>query len=109
MDIPDNAKPASRAPSHTTQNKSIAGRPAVPSLTVGTSRSSAPSVLASNIRIVGVRPRPDSVKVKTEPAPGIALYSDGGLSDYDETIGKEREAAVNSPPKGKKQVTSEVS
>jgi hypothetical protein len=100
-DIPDSAKPVSRAPSRTTQTKSIAGRSAVPSLTSGTSRSSAPSVLTNDIT------RPDAVKVKAEPK--IALYFDGGLSDCDETIGKEREAAVNSPPKGKKRVTSEVS
>jgi len=33
----------------------------------------------------------------------------GGLSDQDETIGTEREAAVLSPPKGKQRVTSAVS
>jgi hypothetical protein len=57
--------------------------------------------------VVGHRTRPDSVKVKAEPE--IALYSDAGLSDYDETIGNEWEAAIKSPPKGKKRVTNEVS
>lgn len=103
--VPVSAQPVSRAPSHTTQTKSIAGRSAIPSLTSGTSRSSAPSVLTNNVRIVGHRIRPDSAKVKPEPEPEHG----GGLSDYDETKGNEREAAINSPPKGKKRVTSEVS
>jgi hypothetical protein len=108
-EIPASAKPVSQAPSRTTQTKSITRRSVVPSLTSGTSRSSAPSVLTNDVRIVGHRTRPSSVKVKPEPEPEMALYSDGGLSDRDETIGKEREAAINSPPKGKKRVTSEVS
>ena len=53
------------------------------------------------------------VKVKAEtgrePELEMALYFDGGLSDRDEMIGKEWEAAINSPPKGKKRVTNEVS
>jgi hypothetical protein len=50
----------------------------------------------------------DSVKVKAESAT-LSLQYDGGLSDNNEMRGEEREAAINSPPKGKKQVTSEVS
>jgi hypothetical protein len=50
------------------------------------------------------------VKVKAEPAPdAITIYSNGGLSDNDETKGEEHEAAIKSPHKGKKRVTSEVS
>ena len=37
------------------------------------------------------------------------VYDDGGLLDNDETRGEEWEVAINSPPKGKKRVTSEVS
>ena len=37
-----------------------------------------------------------------------AVISDGGLSDYNETNGTEWLAAVNSPIKGKKRVSSEV-
>ena len=49
-------------------------------------------------------------KVNGEPAAeAIAVMSDGGLSDNDETHGEERLAAIRSPPKGKKRVTSDVS
>jgi len=51
---------------------------------------------------------PEPVKVKAEPI-DAGVDSDAGLSDNDETKGSEREAAVNSPPKGKKRVTSDVS
>jgi hypothetical protein len=51
----------------------------------------------------------NSVKVKAEPLPTLSLQVDGGLSDNDERRGEEREAAINSPPKGRKRVTSEVS
>jgi hypothetical protein len=50
----------------------------------------------------------DSVKVKAELSPTLSLHIDGGLSDNEERRGEEREAAINSPPKGKKRVTSEV-
>jgi hypothetical protein len=93
-----NGKPTSRA------SKSIFSH--VPSLTTGASRSSAPSVLTNKVKIFSHQVS-DSVKVKDEPAPMISLF-DGGLSDNDEMRGEEREAAINSPPKGKKRVTSEV-
>jgi hypothetical protein len=50
---------------------------------------------------------PAPVKVKAELI-DTGVDSDAGLSDNDETKGNEREAAVNSPPKGKKRVTSAV-
>ena len=104
--IPSNAKPPSQAPSHVIATTSSRPKSIVPSLTSGSSRSSAPSVLTNDVRIVGHRTRPDWVKVKAETRPEpeleMALYFDGGLSDHDETIGKEQEAAINSPPKGKK-------
>jgi len=37
------------------------------------------------------------------------MYYGGGLSDNDEMRGEEWEVAINSPPKGKKWITSEVS
>jgi hypothetical protein len=72
----------------------------------GASRSSAPSALTDNIKIIS-RPSSNQVKVKVE-ADMLYLSDEGGLSDNDELGGKEREAAINSPPKGKKRITSEV-
>lgn len=66
-----------------------------PSLTIG---SSAPSILSDNVKIM----------VKTEPGPAISTYNNGGLSDSDEIRGEERDFAINSPPKGKKRINSEV-
>jgi hypothetical protein len=81
----------------------------VPLLTSGTgSCSSAPSVLADNVKIISHQAL-DSVKVKAELSPTLSLHIDGGLSDNDKRRGEEWEAAINSPPKGKKQGTSEVS
>jgi hypothetical protein len=75
------------------------------------SRLSAPSVLSNSVKIIDRQPASDVVKVKIEPVLRKTLtYQDydGGLSDNDEMMGVEREAAINSPPKGKKRVTSEV-
>jgi hypothetical protein len=47
-------------------------------------------------------------KVKAEPA-AETIFSDGGLSDADEVKGEEREAAIKSPPKGRKRVSNDVS
>jgi hypothetical protein len=99
--VPTTAKPTSKAPSSVAKSN-------IPSLKSGTSRSSAPSVLTDNVKIISRQPS-DSVKVKAELAPTLSLSIDGGLSDNDEMRGEEREAAINSPPKGKKRVTSEVS
>ncbi|KAF8502579.1 hypothetical protein JB92DRAFT_2973067 [Gautieria morchelliformis] len=106
--IPSHAKPTSQAPSHsTTHTKSTSGRSVIPSLTNSTSHSSAPSVLTKNIRIVSQEAL-GLVKVKPEPVlDTIAINSDGGLSENDETNGEEREVAIKSPPKGKKRITSE--
>jgi hypothetical protein len=62
-----------------------------------------------NVKVVS-RDAEDLAKVNAEPAAkAIAVMDDGGLSDNDEINGEERLAAVHSPPKGKKRVTSEVS
>jgi hypothetical protein len=80
----------------------------VPSLIGGsTSRSSATSVLTDSIKIISHTAPPDQSKVKVE-IDVISLSDEGGLSDNDEMVGKEREVAINSPPKGKKRITSEV-
>jgi hypothetical protein len=76
-------------------------------------RSSAPSVLTDNVGIVS-HGTIGSAKVKAEPDPDaemIIVNSDGGPSDRDETNHglKERLAAVNSPLKGRKRVSREVS
>ena len=71
----------------------------------GPTRPSASSILTDNIRVISHQPL-DQVKVKVEP--GVLSLSDGGLSDNDEMGGKERETAINSPLKGKKRITSEV-
>ncbi|KAH9027217.1 hypothetical protein EDB85DRAFT_1893035 [Lactarius pseudohatsudake] len=47
-----------------------------------------------------------STKVKAKLL-DVTLLSEGGLSDADETNGREREAAVKSPPKGKRRVTND--
>jgi hypothetical protein len=51
----------------------------------------------------------NQVVPKLEPAENSILIIDGGLSDEDETIGHEHEAAVKSPIKGKVCITSLVS
>jgi hypothetical protein len=79
----------------------------VPSLTGGASRSSVNSILTDNIKVI-THQSSDQVKVKIESRADVISLSDGGLSDNDELGGKERESAINSPPKGKKRITSEV-
>jgi hypothetical protein len=100
--IPSNAKAGSRAPSRTTTARKPASSHSdsilpLPSLTSGTSGSTAPSVLTKNIRIVSHMAPTAQAKVKPEPE-DITIHSDAGLSHNDETKGNEREAA---PPKGR--------
>ena len=102
--IPATAKPTVQVPRSTSSR----AKSDIPSLTSGASRSSAPSVLTDNVKIISHRAS-NLVKVKAEPVPELSIYDDGGLSDSDEIRGEEREVAINSPPKGKKRVTSEVS
>jgi hypothetical protein len=102
--IPATAKPTFRAPRSTSSR----AKSDISSYTSSARRSSAPSVLTDNVKIISYRAS-SPVKVKAEPVPTLSMYDDGGLSDNDETRGEEREVAINSPPKGKKQVTSEVS
>lgn len=118
--IPIAPKPASRAGTiksgtmksfKSSINKSAAGSrsaSAIPSLSTSvTTARTAPSVLTNRVSILS-QPKAPHVKVESQEH-SIVYISDGGLSDVDETQGAEREAAVNSPPKGKFRATSSVS
>ncbi|KIM86487.1 hypothetical protein PILCRDRAFT_4965 [Piloderma croceum F 1598] len=100
--VPVNAKPPSRAPSHT--NTATSTSRTLPSLTNASSRSTGHSVLTDAITITStVAPR-----VQIKPDPNFIDIHDGGLSDHDEIRGRERDAAVFSPPKGKTRLNSEA-
>ena len=97
-------KSSSQAP----KSSSSHTRDDIPSLTSGTTSdwTYAPSVLSENIWILSHQSS-DTVKVKAN-APEILVYNNGGLLYNDELTGEEWEVAIKSPPKGKKQMTSEV-
>jgi hypothetical protein len=95
--VPLNAKPPSRAPSHVTSR--------VPSLTHGSSRSTGCSMLTDTITVTSKVAPPARIK----PDPDSIDIHNGGLSDHDEIRGRERDAAIFSPPKGKICLNSEVS
>jgi hypothetical protein len=59
-----------------------------------------------NIKVISHHQSTDQVKVKVE-CEVLSLSNEGGLSDNDELRAR-NEAATNSPPKGKKCITSEV-
>jgi hypothetical protein len=88
----------SRAPSV----KSGSSRSQVPLLTTGSTRSSVTSTLTDAVLISIDR------KFARDPTPDDNDRV-GGLVDEDETRGKERDAAISSPVKGKMRVTSSVS
>lgn len=102
------SKLTSQASSSITTGSRASARSSTPSLVASVGRSSTPSVLTDNVMIISQPQSSSSAKVKLEPAPPICLHDNGGLSDYDETRGEEREAAIISPIKGKKRVVSEV-
>jgi hypothetical protein len=106
-EIPSDARPAlTRVTASTSSNP----KSTIPPLTSGSSHSSAPSwaTFANNISIIS-HGASKLGKGKAKPPPAMTRLSDGGLSDADETKGEERDAAMRSPPKGRKQVTNEVS
>ena len=77
--IPTSAKPSSQAQKSTSSR----AKSGLPSLTSGASRSSAPSVLTQNVKII-------TGHIKAEPAPDVhTMYYDSGLSDNDEMRGEE--------------------
>jgi hypothetical protein len=102
--IPVNAKPPSQAPSRAPTARSTTTINTVPSLTNASSRSTGRSVLTDTITVTGKGV--PSIQVKSEH--DVIDIHDGGLSDHDEINGHEREAALLSPPKGKKRMNSEV-
>ena len=65
-------------------------------------RSSAPSVLTDNIKVISRSQASELAKVYPKLASTIGFNKNGGLSDNDETMGAEWEAAFASPFKGKK-------
>jgi hypothetical protein len=82
-------------------------RSATPSLS-GAGRSSAPSVLTDNVKVISQRGTSESTKVNPELASTTGLDETGYLSSSGELSGEEREVAFSSPIKGKKRVMSEV-
>ncbi|KAH9023765.1 hypothetical protein EDB85DRAFT_1894623 [Lactarius pseudohatsudake] len=102
----DHAKPTSQGPSRVPATTSSRSKSSVVfPLTSNSTRLSVPSALTNNINIVS-HGSLGSTKVKAKPL-DVTLFSEGGLSDADETNGIEREAAVKSPPKGKRRATNE--
>ncbi|KAH9166464.1 hypothetical protein EDB89DRAFT_1910690 [Lactarius sanguifluus] len=104
--VPRDAKPTSRGPSRVPAITSSRSKSSIlfPP-TSNSTRLSVPSVLTGNINIVS-HGSLGSTKVKAKPL-DVTRFSEGGLSDADETNGREREAAVKSPPKGKRRVTND--
>jgi hypothetical protein len=103
--VPANAKPPSHAPSHAAPTNTGRTMITVPPLTNASSRSTGRSVLTNTITITGKR----APSVRVKPDPDSIDFHDGALSDHDEIMGQERDAAMLSPPKGKKRLNSEVS
>ena len=101
--VPLNAKPPSRAPSHT--NTTMSASRTVPSLTNASSCSTGRSVLTHAIAITSTVAPP----IRIKPDPDFIEIHNGGLSDHDEIRGRERDTAVFSPPKGKTCLNSKVS
>ena len=99
------SKPTLQAASSLTRR----ARSATPSVMSGAGRSSTPSVLTNDVTIISRSQTSELTKVHSELAPTIGFNECGGLSDNDETMGEERDAAFASPVKGKKRLTSEVS
>jgi hypothetical protein len=105
--VPRKAKPASKATSKVISSIKATSRGSslfLP-LTEAATRSSASSVLTKSITVFHKTPN----NIKLEADNDVFAFIGGGLSDEDETNGIEQDAAVASPPKGKKCVTSAIS
>jgi len=100
--IPKNSKPASKVAS-AAGSRSIASIYSGPPLTDATTRSSGTSALSKNIKVSR------DIPVKIESHDTFIQVAEGGLEDDDENADLEREAAIKSPLKGKKRVSSSVS
>jgi hypothetical protein len=97
-----NSVKSGRASSAGNRNSSN-GTGSAPALTSSRSQAaSSASILTGGITISN-KQAPETVKIKE----GVYWY-EGGLSDNDETVGVERDAALASAFKGKKRLTSEV-
>ena len=83
-------------------------RSTTPSVMSGAGRSSAPSVLTGNVTIITECQPSGLAKVNPKLASTTGFNENGGLSDNDEIKGAEREAALASPLKGKRRITSKV-
>jgi len=81
-----------------------------PTSTAGSSRTLG-SIARSSTTQLTSQPSTASTKKAIEPAfqPALSDNESNGLSDHDETIGNERDAALNSPPKNGARATSSVS
>jgi hypothetical protein len=96
-----NSKSVSKVASGSKPNASKHSSSLLPPLTNPTTQSSVISALSKNVKIS------QDVFVKVEARDASIQIAEGGLDDDDETL--EREAAIKSPPKGKKHVSSSVS
>lgn len=106
--IPDNAKLDNNKVASISASRSKLSSHSgshVPPLTNATSRSSNASVLSKSIKIS----QNLDVKVTGAQADKFIKVVELGLEDDDETMGIEREAALQSPPKGRVRVSSTVS
>jgi len=83
-------------------------RSATPSVMSSAGHSSTPSILTSNIKVISQSQTSELTKVNPKLASTIGFNEYSGLSDNDEIMGEEQDAAFASPVKGKKRLTSEV-
>lgn len=79
----------------------------LPPLTTGSTRSGKRSALSNEV-VISKHQKPTH-RVANGPEEDSEIIEIGGLSDADETVGNERDAAVLSPFKGGQRVTSAVS
>ena len=88
-DVPATAPPPSQTPSLLSKNtaKTSHSATAIPSLTAGSTHSTAPSVLTVNIKISEKLLAPP--KSKSVEPPRIEVTENGAISDHDEVMGDE--------------------
>ena len=107
-DVPATAPPPSWTPSLLSKNTAKTSHSAttIPSLTAGSTCSTTPSVLTVNIKISEKLPAPPICK-SVEP-PHMKVMENGAILDHDEVMGDEWDAAMASPEKAGRHVTSAV-
>lgn len=101
----------SRAPSATNSIDSRRTSATLPATTTGSSHSNTTAVKpASDAALGRATSGPSNQDADTLDADTLGMdVTFGAMSDEEEMKGTERDAAVNSPPKGKKRLTSSVS